>query len=120
MDASELVRRYVAIWNEPDEEARRARVAELWTYDGAHFTPSFEARGHEAIAERISRAFERFVATGEFTFRALDNVDSHHSTVKFNWMMVPAGGGMAQSVGFDFFVLDDDGRIRADYQFIEQ
>ena len=119
MDASELVRRYATIWNEPDEAVRRARIAELWAPDGAHFTPTFEAHGYDEIAARVARAFDRFVATGEFTFRALDNIDSHHSTVKFNWMMVPAGGGMAQSVGFDFFVLDEDGRIRADYQFIE-
>jgi hypothetical protein len=29
MDANELVKRYVAVWNEPDEERRRAAVAEL-------------------------------------------------------------------------------------------
>jgi ketosteroid isomerase-like protein len=119
MDKSILVERYVAVWNEPDETARRARVAELWSEDGAHFTPTLEARGHDAIAERIANAFERFIRPGEFRFRAIDNVDAHHGTIKFNWVMVPVSGGMAQTVGFDFFVLDDQGRIRADYQFIE-
>ena len=59
------------------------------------------------------------MGSGGFRFRALNSVDAHHDTVKFYWAMVPQGGGMAQSVGSDFVVLDDEGRIRADYQFIE-
>ncbi len=33
--------------------------------------------------------------------------------------MVPAGGGDVISIGLDFLVLGDDGRIRVGYQFIE-
>ncbi len=119
MDTSTLVQRYVAIWNEPDENARRSRVAELWAQDGAHYASTVEARGHAAIAERIARTFDRFVKPGEFRFRALDTVDAHHNSLKFNWAMYPVAGGMAQMVGFDFFLLDENGLIRADYQFIE-
>jgi len=119
MDANEFVERYIAVWNEPDERVRRARVAELWAQDGAHFTNTSETRGHEAIAERISRAFDRFVGSGQFRFRALNGVDAHHDTLKFYWAMVPQDGGMASAVGSDFIVLDGEGRIRADYQFIE-
>ena len=43
-----------------------------------------------------------------------------HGTIKFNWAMEPVSGGMVQTVGFDFFVLDECDRIRADYQFIER
>lgn len=119
MDARDLVTRYVAAWNEPDAARRRARIAQLWAQDGAHYAPNGEARGHEAIAAHMAAAFERYVGPGEFAFRAVDNVDSHHGTVKFNWTMVPKEGGLARAVGFDFFVLDDEGRIRADYQFME-
>lgn len=119
MDASELVRRYVEIWNEPDENMRRKRIAELWAKDGAHFTNTLVARGHDEIAARVARAFERFVKPGEFSFRALENIDAHHGSIKFNWAMYPVAGGMAQTVGFDFFLLDEHGLIRADYQFIE-
>lgn len=52
-------------------------------------------------------------------FRAIDNVDSHHDTVRFNWTMAPANGGDVGLVGFDFLVLASDGRIREDYRFIE-
>jgi hypothetical protein len=40
--------------------------------------------------------------------------------VRFNWEMVPAAGGAAAAVGFDFLVLGDDGRIRLDYQFLDR
>ena len=119
MNAKDFVDRYVAIWNEPDESTRRARIAELWAGDGAHFTNTSEAHGHDAIAARIARAFDRFVGSGEYSFRALTGVDAHHDTVKFYWAMVPQEGGMASAVGSDFIVLDAEGRIRADYQFIE-
>jgi hypothetical protein len=39
--------------------------------------------------------------------------------VKFNWEMIPAGGGEAAGAGLEILVLDADGRITTDYQFIE-
>ena len=72
----------------------------LWTEDGAHFTPSLEARGYEAIEARITGAHDRFVRA-----------------VTFSWEMRPAGGGPVAARGFHFVVLGDDGRIRHDYQF---
>jgi hypothetical protein len=116
---NELVQRYVALWNERDADLRRQEIVTLWTEDGAHFTKSLEARGHDAIAERVASAHARFVGSGQYVFRAIDNVDSHHDTVRFNWTMAPAGGGDVTSVGFDFLILAPDGRIREDYQFIE-
>jgi len=39
--------------------------------------------------------------------------------VKFNWDMVPSGGGDVAGAGLEILVLDEDGRIETDYQFIE-
>lgn len=117
--AVDLVSRYVALWNESDEQKRRNAIAELWSDDASHFTPSLEAHGHAALERRIRAAHERFVGNGRYTFIAIDNVDSHHGTIKFNWAMRPANGGDVVTVGFDFLLLDSDGRIRVDYQFIE-
>ena len=39
--------------------------------------------------------------------------------VKFNWEMVPADGGEAAATGLEILILGPDGRIEADYQFIE-
>ena len=113
-----LVDRYVAVWNEPDADRRRRGIAALWVEDGAHFTPSLEARGYEALEARVTSAHDRLVRSEGYVFSA-KNVAGHHDTVKFNWEMRPAGGGPVAALGFDFFVLAEDGRIRVDYQFLE-
>jgi hypothetical protein len=118
-DITRLVERYVALWNEADENLRRRGIAEIWSEGASHFTPSVEAHGHDALERRIRSAHERFVGGGEYVFALINNVDAHHGTVKFNWAMRPAKGGDVVSVGFDFLMLDSDGRIQADYQFIE-
>lgn len=132
----ELADRYVAVWNEPDAGARRAAVAELWTADGVHIlqpglevlksaaglgmTASFEARGHDALAERIRIAHEEFVATGKFVFRRRNDVAQLRDVVRFTWEMVPPGSDEAVGGGMEILVLDGSGRIQADYQFIER
>ena len=118
-DARELVDRYIAVWNEPDAERRRKEIARLWSEDGAHYTKTLEARGYGALEARIASAHERFVSEGHCVFRAIDAIACHHNTVKFYWTMAPADGGDVTSVGSDVFILDADGRIRADYQYIE-
>jgi hypothetical protein len=118
-DLTDLVDRYIAVWNEPDPERRRRGIAGLWTEDGVHFTPSLEARGYEALEARVAGAHDKWVKAGGFVFKPLSDVDGHHDAVRFSWQMVPAGGGEAAAVGFDFLILGDGGRIRFDYQFSE-
>jgi hypothetical protein len=136
IEARELVRRYVAIWTEPDAELRRKAIQGLWAEDGAHVlqppqeirqaaaelgfpSVTLKARGHDALEIRVTRAYQDFVAPGEFTFRARDNADRLGDIVKFNWEMVPVGGGAAAAVGLEILVLGEDDRIKTDYQFIE-
>jgi hypothetical protein len=136
-DPNELADRYVQLWNEPDRDRRRAAIADLWTEDGVHtveppeemrkiaaqpglgMTARLEAQGHEALEVRVSRAYEQWIAPGEFTFRRRDNVARLADVVKFNWEMVSTRDGEIAGVGLDFLVLAPDGRIRIDYQFIE-
>jgi len=132
----ELVGRYVAVWNEPDAELRRKAIHDLWTENGVHIlqppqeirkaaaglgftSTTLEARGYDALEVRVTRAYQEFVAPGEFTFNPRDNADRLDNVVKFNWEMVPSGGGEVAGVGLEILVLDEDGRIKTDYQFIE-
>jgi hypothetical protein len=39
--------------------------------------------------------------------------------VKFNWRMVPSGGGAVAATGLIVLLLAEDGRIRTDYQFVD-
>jgi hypothetical protein len=136
IDTRKLASRYVAVWNEPDAELRRKAIHDLWTEDGAHvlqappeiskaatalgFTSTtLEAHGHDELEVRVTRAYQEFVAPGEFTFKPRDNADRLHNVVKFNWEMVPSGGGEVAAAGLEILVLDRDGRIKTDYLFIE-
>jgi hypothetical protein len=133
-DPQHLTDRYVSIWNEPDSDARNRTIRELWTEDGAHvlqppeemrataatlgMEPKLEIRGHRALEARVARSHEEFVASGQFTFRSQGDATRIGDVVKFHWEAIDADGRVA-GVGLDFLVLDDDGRIRVDYQFIE-
>lgn len=114
-----FVEKYISIWNEHDGAARRLRIRELWTQDARHLAKTLEAVGHDGIESRIATAYEKWVRENGCVFRLRDGVDGHHGTIKLRWEMLPAAGGKAISVGFDFLVLADDGRIRTGYQFIE-
>lgn len=134
-DAQELAHRYVAVWNEPNAETRRKAIQELWTEDGVHLleppeeivkraeeigvTATLEARGHEELVRRVTRAYDEFVAPGQFEFRPHGDVAVLRDMVKLRWEMVPVGGGEVLAVGIDLLLLAPDGRIHSDYQFIE-
>jgi len=117
-DIAGFVDRYVNIWNEPDAERRRRTIRELWQEDARHLARTIEAAGHDGIETRVTNAYEKWVKEKGNIFRLRD-LDGHHGTIKLRWEMLPAAGGEVISIGFDFLVLGDDGRIRTGYQFIE-
>ena len=81
--------------------------------------PSLEVRGYEALAARVARAYEMFVAPGEHVFRRGGDVLRLRSNVLgVAWEMVTTTGGDVVGGGFDVLRLDADGRVRTDYQFI--
>ncbi|MGW5666951.1 hypothetical protein [Micromonospora sp. NPDC003776] len=131
-----LTDRYVAVWNEPDPERRRAGVRELWSPDARHVLQPpeeihriaaglgfdrtvLEARGHDALEVRVARAYDEFVAPGGYLFRSRRDADRLHDVVKFHWEMVSRAGGDVAAVGLEILLLGPDGRIVGDYQFIE-
>jgi hypothetical protein len=117
---TELVERYVALWNEPDPDRRRTEIVALWAPDGLHYAKNHTCHGYCALEERVTRSYERSIAPGLNLFRHANNVDAHHNVVRFNWHMVRKTLGEIAATGFELFVLADDGRIAADYQFIDR
>lgn len=115
---NEFADRYVAVWNETDPQARRKGVEELWAPDGRYANAVAESRGHEAIAAQVGYAHDAY-AEGGITFRSCNNANGQHNTLRFNWVMVSATTGALEAVGFDFVILDDEGRIVADHQFFD-
>jgi hypothetical protein len=119
VSANDLLKRYVAVWNEPDPETRRAEVARLWAADGLHFTQTRRFQGTEALFARVTEAYDQFVGGQGLRFVSADNLVGHHDAVAFNWLMSPGDSDTVLAVGFDVVTLDGEGRITADYQFNE-
>lgn len=118
-DIHTFVDRYLSVWNEPDPQRRRSTIHDLWREDAHHLALTLGAVGHAGIETRIADAYQKWVKEKGNVFRLRDGVDGHHGTIKLRWEMLPAAGGVVISVGFDFLVLDESGRIRTGYQFIE-
>ena len=67
-----------------------ARCLPLWTEDGAHFTPSLEARGYEAIEARITGAHDRFGRAGGYVFFVLGDDGRIRRDYQFAGAVPPA------------------------------
>jgi len=78
-----------------------------------------EARGHAALEERVAKSHDEFVARGGFVFRPAGAATRLRDMIKLRWEMVPRAGGDAAATGLQILLLDDDDRIRLDYQFLE-
>jgi len=116
-DFKDLADRYIATWNEPDADARRAAVASLWTDDGTYTDPIASVTGHDAIAALIGGARDQFPG---FRFQLLGPVDSHHDIGRFGWELVPEAGGESIVEGSDVAVVGGDGRIAGLYGFLDK
>lgn len=117
IDAQALADRYVAVWNETDEERRREAIAALWVPDGQHYVGAREARGYEALEERIRGSHEKNVRDDGNRFRAASNARLLHDVVTFYWEMLPADGDTVLATGLEYLSVDGEGRILVDYQF---
>ncbi len=115
---TELADRYVAVWNETDAAARRAAIASLWVPEGEHHVRTLQAKGYEALHQRVTGSHEKNVRDNGFRFIATGDAQPLHDAVMFHWQMVPAAGGPVAALGLEFLMLAEDGRIATDYQFI--
>jgi hypothetical protein len=115
-DLAAIIRRYIDSWNQPDAEARRGAIAEIWAPDGTYTDPLADVRGHEAIDAVIAGAQGMFPG---HVFTLAGEVDAHHGVARFGWELVPAGGGEPLVVGFDVAVATD-GRLRSVYGFLDK
>lgn len=117
-DIDTMIERYVASWNEKDPAVRRAIIDAIWADDGIYRNKRTEFKGHDGIEEAVTQAHDTFTANG-FLFR-LASVDTNHDAVRYQWEMVPAAGGEADSIGTHVAMVGMDGRLVSDYQFIDK
>jgi nuclear transport factor 2 (NTF2) superfamily protein len=107
----EMIRSYVASWNESDPAKRNLTIETTWSPDGIYRNATTEFEGHDGIAQAVGAAHDAFVSNG-FVF-TLANVDTNHDAVRYRWEMLPAGGGEPDSIG-------THGRLVSDHQFIDK
>jgi uncharacterized protein (TIGR02246 family) len=118
-DATNLVEDWVATWHQPDPELRGRAIARLWAEDCVYRNTRTEYHGRAGIEQAVRQAHERFVAEGGYVFR-IARIDTNHEAVRYTWEMVSATGGDAEASGTHVALLDSDGRLQNDHQFVDK
>jgi hypothetical protein len=116
-DTAQFVDRYICAWHEPDPTTRRKLVQQLWSADAVQYTDANEYRGHEALEQRVTAAYNQFVEQGGYVSRREIEPATHHSAVLIRIEMVPGQGGQPAWAGTIIALLGGDGRIEREYQF---
>ncbi|NUR58109.1 MAG: hypothetical protein HOV87_05345 [Catenulispora sp.] len=117
-DFTETVDRYIAVWSIADPDDRAKAVSELWAPDGAEFIEGKQFFGHAALTERVTEAHEAFVANGAYTAGGGEDAARHDDVITFTIRLDHAGGPAGDTAWSArvFLLLDEQGRVLADYQ----
>lgn len=105
-DITNLVDRYIAMWNETDAARRRTLIAEVWTADATYVDPVLRGDGRDGIHAMVEQVHERFPG---HRFRRTGDVDGHNDRIRFGWELAPEDGAPVVH-GIDFATLAD-GRL---------
>lgn len=114
-----FIKQYVAMWNETDSHVRHKAVLKLWDKNAIDFTASSSYHGHKEIEARVERTNKKYIQEDGYIFRSCNNAVGNHNAIKFNWEMIAQTDKVA-SVGFDFLIFNEEGRIHYAYQYIER
>jgi hypothetical protein len=119
MDAAQdLMDRYVDVWHQTDPERRRQTIEALWVPNGEHYVGTREVRGYAALEARVTGSHEKNVRDAGNHFHATTNARVLRDVVTFEWAMLAAGTDDVLATGMEVLIVDEQCRIRFDYQFI--
>jgi hypothetical protein len=102
-----IVAAYAAAWNESDPAKRRDLLALSWAPNGQYLDPTASVRGRAALDAHIARFLGENPGA---RIEVVTQVDSHHSRVRFGWLM-RGPQGQALIEGMDFGELGPDGKL---------
>jgi SnoaL-like domain len=114
-DVTTVVDGYIAMWNEPSDDARREIIARTWADDATYVDPLLQGDGPDGISAMIAGAQQQFPG---HRIELTAGPDAHHDRVRFAWRMLDPNGTTAIA-GVDFATLAPDGRLRDVTGFIE-
>jgi hypothetical protein len=136
-ELKQLIDRWIAQWNEPDPDERRRLIRDVWAEDGYQImvnppqgvretaaeygvpVPAVEIRGHDAIYARVTRAYEMFVAAGEYRFEQHGETVRHAgAAVAMTWAMRSRASGSIAGSGLEVLTFGPDGRVRTNHEFV--
>ncbi|MGC0312337.1 hypothetical protein [Kitasatospora acidiphila] len=136
-ELKQLIDRWIAQWNEPDADQRRCLIREVWAEDGHQVLvnppedirdtaaayglpfPAVEVRGYDAMYQRVTRAYEMFIAPGEYVFEQAGEVVRHAgAAVALTWVMRSRRDGSAAGSGLEVLTFAADGRVRSDHEYV--
>lgn len=106
--AASIAERYLAVWNERDAGARRAKVAQLFALDASYADPMMNSRGIDGIDAMIQAAQQQFPGH-RFSLHGVP--DGHNDVVRFSWTLAVDGTAPLAN-GTDVAWIDADGRLR--------
>ena len=120
VDPAQVADRYAAVWSEPDDDRRRAAVAALWADDAVEYVEGTQFREHDELVARVAHAYAEFVGSGRFTVARAAEVSLHDQVLVLTIQLLGADDGSLAWAARVFLVLDENGRIREDYQLTVQ
>lgn len=106
-DIAEIVRQYIAAWNETDAAKRKTLLAGCWAEDGVYVDPNVEVFGRDNLSRRIAEVQAgRPGAYLEF----MSGIETHHNVLRFLWRLVRADGTRGDT-SIDIGEIGSDGRL---------
>ena len=113
---TDLIDRYIAMWNEADAKRRRDLIAQTWSEAASYVDTAVQGAGHAGIDAMVASVQQRFPG---HRFRRTGAVEAHNDRVRFGWDLAPAGGEPIVT-GTDFGVIAADGRLSAITGFFDR
>jgi len=114
-DVRGIVEQYLAVWNETDDDKRRALIAEVFTADASLTDPLASVAGYEGIDQLVAGAQGQFAG---LTFTLPAEPDAHHDLARFHWHL-GTPGAEPLAIGFDVVELDG-GKIAKVHGFLDK
>jgi hypothetical protein len=132
-----LVDRYIALWNDPDRSSRIDAIRAIWAPNGSQIlqapedllgrarqfgfaTATLQVRGYDELEHRVARSYAEFCSSGAHRFELRDPGVRLGDLVMFSWTMIATASGDAVGGGTQVWLLDGDGRVLTDHQFIDR
>lgn len=106
---SDLIDRYIAIWNETDPVARRSLIDTTWAEDATYTDPALNGADRDGIAAMTAKFQQAYPG---HTFDLSDVAPLDESAHRFGWRLLSPTGEV-QMTGQDVYELGPDGLLQS-------